>query len=507
MIRNTGIGPSRRSLLTGGAALATTALLLSRSHRVDAAADPHLTAGPARVRLRDAPAPETDVWAYDGSVPGPTIRVRQGEKVHVAVENRLQEDTTVHWHGVRVPNAMDGVPYLTQRPIAPGETFVYELAPPDAGTFWYHPHQRSFVQVGRGLYGAFIVEEATAIVVDRDLTWMLGDWRLGADASINDDFGNRMDMSMSGRVGTTVTVNGRLPQPLAVRGGERIRLRLINAANARIFALTFAGHRPWVVALDGQPVTPHEPEDGRIVLGPAMRADIVMDMTGRAGERFAITDGFYPQFTYRLLEIAYADEPLRGHAIEASIALPRNPLAEPDLAAAERHEIVLGGGMMMGGDMMGGGGMMDGMMGGGMMGGGGMTDGMMGGGMMGGGDMMSGGDMMGANSDHIWTINGVSATEHTHEPLLFLKRGRSYVFALQNNTAFHHPIHLHGHSFRVMSRNGVPARLMEWRDTVLIAPKERVEIAFVADNPGDWMIHCHILEHQAGGMMATARVE
>jgi FtsP/CotA-like multicopper oxidase with cupredoxin domain len=451
-----------------------------------APSDLRLTAGPARVQLRDAPSPATDVWAYDGAVPGPTIRVRQGETVRIAVENRLAEETTVHWHGVRVPNAMDGVPHLTQKPIAPGETFTYEFSAPDAGTFWYHPHQRSFEQVGRGLYGAFIVEEAAPITVDRDLTWMLGDWRLGPDASINDDFGNHMDMSMSGRVGTTVTVNGRLPQPLVARHGERIRLRLINAANARIFALTFAGHRPRIVALDGQPVTPHEPEDGRIVLGPAMRADLVMDMTGRPGERLAVIDGFYPQFTYRLLEIAYADQPLRDHAIEATIKLPRNPLSEPDLKAADRHEIVLGGGMMMGGDMMGGGGMMDGMMNGGMMG---------------------GGDMMGANSDHIWTINGVSATEHTHEPLLPLKRGRSYVFALQNNTAFHHPIHLHGHAFRVMSRNGVPTRFMEWRDTVLAAPKERVEIAFVADNPGDWMIHCHILEHQAAGMMATVRVE
>src|SRR5262249_4701625 len=148
----------------------------------------------------------------------------------------------------------------------------------------------------------------------------------------------------------------------AVRSGERIRLRLINAANARIFALTFAGHRPWIVALDGQPVTPHEPDDGRIVLGPAMRADLVIDMSGRPGARFAITAGSYPQFAYRLLEMGYPAEPLRNHAIEASIELPPNPLSEPDLSAAERHEIVLGGGMMMGG-----GGMMDG----GMMGGGG----------------------------------------------------------------------------------------------------------------------------------------
>jgi len=482
MISTIGMARSRRSLFTGGAALATTALLSGRSLRADAAADLHLTAGPARIPLRDLPSPETEVWAYDGSVPGPTLRFRQGEIARIAVENRLAEETTVHWHGVRVPNPMDGVPYVTQKPIAPGETFAYEFRVPDAGTFWYHPHERSFEQVARGLYGAFIVEEPTPIAVDRDLTWVLGDWRLGGDASINDDFGNHMDVSMGGRIGTTVTVNGHVPGPFAVRAGERVRLRLINAATARIFAPAFAGHRPWIIALDGQPVEPHEPEDGRIVLGPAMRADLVMDMTGRAGERFAITDGFYPQFTYRLLEIAYAEAPLRDHAIEASIKLSPNPLSEPDLTAAERREIVLGGGMMMGGGMMSGGDMM-------------------------GDGMMGGGDMMGANGDHIWTINGVSATEHTHEPLLFLKRGRSYVFALQNNTGFHHPIHLHGHSFRVIARNGDPTRYREWRDTVLVAPKERVEVAFVADNPDDWMLHCHILDHQAGGMMATVRVE
>jgi FtsP/CotA-like multicopper oxidase with cupredoxin domain len=120
---------------------------------------------------------------------------------------------------------------------------------------------------------------------------------------------------------------------------------------------------------------------------------------------------------------------------------------------------------------------------------------------MGGGGMMQG--MMGGA---MWTINGVAATEHVHEPLLFLKRGRSYLFAIRNETEFHHPIHLHGHAFRVVSRNRQPTRYGEWQDTVLVPPRESAEIAFVADNPGDWMIHCHILDHQAAGMMATVRV-
>ena len=139
----------------------------------------------------------------------------------ITVENRLAEETTVHWHGLRVPNAMDGVPHLTQRPIAPGETFVYEFDVPDAGTYWYHPHQRSFEQVGRGLYGPLIVEEREPIQVDRDVTWVLDDWRLLPDAQISDDFGNFMDASHNGRVGNTVTVNGRIPETFAVRAGER----------------------------------------------------------------------------------------------------------------------------------------------------------------------------------------------------------------------------------------------------------------------------------------------
>ena len=106
----------------------------------------------------------------------------------------------------------------------------------------------------------------------------------------------------------------------------------------------------------------------------------------------------------------------------------------------------------------------------------------------------------------MWTINGVAATGPAMEPFLTLDRGRSYVLSLQNDTAWFHPIHLHGHSFRVIARNGASTRYREWRDTVLIAPRESADIAFVADNPGDWMIHCHILDHQEGGMMGVIQV-
>src|SRR3546814_8508498 len=124
----------------------------------------------------------TAVWTYDGRVPGAEIRVRQGDRLRVLVTNRLSEETTVHWHGIRVPNAMDGVPHLTQKPIGVGEIFTYEFDLPDAGTYWYHPHQRSHEQVGRGLYGALIVEERAPIQVDLSFPFFLVDWRLRPDA-------------------------------------------------------------------------------------------------------------------------------------------------------------------------------------------------------------------------------------------------------------------------------------------------------------------------------------
>lgn len=163
---------------------------------------------------------ETPVWGYNGIIPGTEIRVRQGERIRITAVNDLDEETTVHWHGVRTPHAMDGVPHLTQRPIAPGETFVYEFGAIDAGTFWYLPHQRSFEQVGRGLYGALIIEEANPVRVDREVTWILDDWRLTRSAVISDNFGNRHDMMHNGRIGNTVTINGAAPEDFIVRRGD-----------------------------------------------------------------------------------------------------------------------------------------------------------------------------------------------------------------------------------------------------------------------------------------------
>ena len=398
-----------------------------------------LRAAPAEQLLVGAANPKTSLWAYGGSVPGPELRFRQGERLRIEVENALPVDTTVHFHGIRLPNAMDGVPHLTQSPIAKnGGRFVYEFDLPDAGTYWYHPHLGSPEQVDRR--------------------------RLDREARITTDFMSFMDASHAGRIGNTVTVNGSIRESFAVRAGERIRLRLINASNARIYGLRFEGHEPSVIALDGHPVSPHKAE--RVVLGPAMRADLILDCASAPGSRHRVIDDFYQRRAYRLLDLQYLDEKPVKAAFPDVPALAPNPVAAPNLASAERHRVVFGGGMM--------------------------------------GAMPSQREHRGM----FWTVNGTVLPEgHEHPaPMLTLARGKSYVMELVNDTSWHHPIHLHGHVFRVLTRNGRPVEGGEWGDTVLVDPDSRAEIAFVADNPGDWMFHCHVLEHQASGMMAVVRV-
>ncbi|MDX1066893.1 multicopper oxidase domain-containing protein, partial [Sinorhizobium medicae] len=298
--------------------------------------------------------------------------------------------------------------------------------------------------------------------------------------------GNRMEAAMSGRVGNTVTLNGGGSEAESFRAGERVRLRLVNASLARIMGLRFEGHRPVIVAVDGQPCDPHEPEAGRVLLGPAMRVDIVLDLEGEPGRRYDLVDDFYDGLSYRLTQLVYDERPpMREHASDAPRELPRNPLPEPDMASAERHTLTLQGGMMS----MGGISSMGGMMGGGMMGG------------------MHG--MMGMGGGPVWAINGMSMAGDGHagmKPALTFQRGRSVVLVLRNETAWWHPMHFHGHSLRVLSRNGKSVPHRQWQDTVLMAPKDVVEVAFVADNPGDWMLHCHVVDHQMSGMMTVLRV-
>lgn len=470
------IRPSRRALLLGFAGASLCSLLDVPFARAAKDQPIRLKAGPAEIDVLGEGQQKTAVWAYGQRVPGPELRYRQGDRLAVLLDNGIAQPTTVHWHGLRLPNAMDGVPGLTQAAVEPGETFLYEFDLPDAGTFWYHPHVKSSEQVGRGLYGPLIVEETKPPVVDRDVTWVLDDWRLGEDGQIHDSFHNMHDMSHAGRIGNLASLNGVNSDRFAVRAGERLRLRLINAANARSFALSFEGHAPQIIALDGQPVRGFASALGRVALGPGQRADLIVDMTGKPGAQFAVSDDYYGRSPYQFLTLDYEDAPpLREHPLDQPVELATNPIAVPDYGSATVTPVTVSGGAM-----------------------GGLRQASY------KGQEMSLRELAGLGK--IWAINGIVADPSSPQPMFEFKQGQTERLVFKNETAWPHPIHLHGHVFRILSRNGTPVESEIWSDTVLLDPDEVVEAIFVADNPGDWLLHCHVLEHHEAGMATSIRV-
>ena len=426
----------------------------------------HARSGTARLAPPDYP--ETPIWGYDGRVPGPTIRVRQGQRVVRRFVNGLPQPSTVHWHGIRLDNAMDGAPELTQPVVQPGGEFLYDFAPPDAGTWWYHSHHRTFEQMARGLYGALVVEEPDAPEVDREEVLLLDDWRLAEDASIHDSIGALHDWAHAGRIGNWITVNGEGEWSRDTSRFERLRLRLVNAANARIFSLALKNLEGWVVALDGQPL-PTPEEAGRLVLAPGQRADLIVDVVAGEGEEAFLVS------REREESYALAVFPVRSRSRDARLPapapLPPNPLpALGGIAQARRETLRMDGGAM-----------------------GRMRQAMLGGRSMGVRDL--------AAQGKVWALNGLA--EMPDVPLLTARRGETVRLAMINDTAWPHAMHLHGHHFRAIASDGAVGPL---RDTVLVDRGETVEIAFVADNPGDWMLHCHMPEHSISGMMTWFRV-
>ncbi|MHB1304719.1 MAG: multicopper oxidase family protein [Acidiphilium sp.] len=465
----------RRSLLKLSGAAASAAVLpwaMPADAAIGATIATDLRPAPAKAAILGVAHPKTDVLAYNGTVSGPVVTMRQGAPFRSTVTNGLDQATTVHWHGIRLPNAMDGVPFLTQKPIRPGADFRYAFTPPDAGTFWYHPHEHTAHQMGRGMAGALIVQEPQPPPFDRDLLWVLQDWAFEPNDQFVPGFDTPMEAAMSGRIGSVVTINGVVPEPIPVRAGERIRVRLVNACLARFMAPRFAGHRVTVVALDGQPCHPFAPPDGQVVIAPAQRVDLQLDTTGEPGRDYPVIDDFYGRrAAYRLATLAYTKrQPLRRSLPAQPIVLPPNPVPKPDLANPVRHRLTIVGGMMGGGGMMGMGMMADG------------------------------------KFASIWGIEDGSRTSNGMAPIFTIPLGRTALLTLENRTAFWHPMHLHGYSYTVLSRNGVKEPYPHLRDTVILRPKDTVEIAFAANNPGDWMFHCHVIEHQANGLMTVIRV-
>jgi len=450
------ITTSRRELLIGGSALALAAIW----QRADAAISPEprvLTARAGSARLLGQDKPATQIWGFEGAAPGPVLRVRQGEELAISFANQLPQASAIHWHGIRNDNRMDGVPGLTQAAVEPGGKFSYRFTPPDAGTFWYHPHEHSFEQVPRGLTGALIVEEREPPRTDQDLVLLINDWRLDGAGQMMEGFGSRHDQVHAGRLGNHLTVNGQPFAPIPVRINERVRLRLINACSARVLKLLLEGAAPKLIAVDGQPVGPTTNYGEVLTLGPGNRVDLILDVVGEPGGQIALAETSGERLELGVLQI-HPTEQARMEPLIAPVALKPNTLSMPDRDGALTVPLVMTGGAASETD----------------------TSVMMG-------------------SGPVWQFNG-TAGMMMGQPLFRAARGRTAMVRFENHTAWPHAMHVHGHHFRLLERTGGPAPQPFWWDTLLVQPGETSVIGFVADNPGKWMLHCHMLDHQASGM-------
>ena len=247
-----------------------------------------LEARQGSLQLLPEPAKATAVWGFDGEVPGPLLRYKKGEEVKIRLVNKLDQPTSLNWHGVRIVNGMDGTGGLTQEPVPPGGSFDYRFTPPDSGLFWYHPQVLPFAreQQGRGLYGVMIVDEPEPPQVDRDMLVVLDDWKLDGKGQIA-DFDTAQD---AGRIGSLVTVNARaVPVDQMLLPSSRLRLRIVNAADARFMVIAFNGVTPLIFAVDSQPCEAFEPARRTIPLGPGARFDVMFDLPADAGADANVT--------------------------------------------------------------------------------------------------------------------------------------------------------------------------------------------------------------------------
>jgi suppressor of ftsI len=417
-----------------------------------------LTAAPARLSL--VPGVETEVFAYNGRSPGPTLEVREGDRVVVRFRNDLPEPTTVHWHGLHLPFDADGSPF---HPVAPGAEHTYEFTIPHgtAGTYWYHPHphHRTGYQVGRGLYGAIIVRAADDPLAHLpDKLLILSDNRLTADGAIDLPARNspagHLDAE-NGREGSLLFINGQQSPTVRIRSGEVQRWRVINASGARVYRLALPGHTLLHVGSDGG-LFEHPVEVEELVLANGERAELLVRGVGRPGESVALQslpyDRYVPQTrpqdwnrTLELLTLEYTHEaPVRAPALPATLRhVP--PL---DTSAVSVRRVVV------------------------------MTQGLLNGQAM--------------NMSRVDKVAELGATE---------------IWEIENLVGMDHPFHLHGFQFQLLDRNGVPEPQRKWKDTVNLPKHQSARFIVRFDNhAGKWMFHCHILSHEDDGMMGVLEI-
>ncbi len=402
----------------------------------------------------------SDMMLYNAQSPGPMLIAKKSEMLEIRFKNKLSEPTTIHWHGIRNINEMDGVPELTQAAVEPGEEFIYRFPVNDAGTFWYHAHNKAWYQVAKGLYGPLIVLDKGERLDTSNIVLVADDWRLDNSYQIDEDsFGSLHDWSHGGRLGNWLTINGKSQPEITIARTGTIRLRLINAANARVmqFALDGRGEME-VVAIDGAPCTPFRLKD--ITLGPAQRLDIIISADDAtrlmeiSGRQPIIAADFLPEKDNKVKQAFLPDK---------QAWYPR-----PDITHARQIDIDMQGGAM-----------------------GNLTQAEF------NGEKLSLRELA-QKHNKLWALNGVVGS-YAHM-LADVKLNEIIVLNVYNDSQWPHAMHLHGQHFWVRTKEFNNAPFWILRDTYLMQPSEKAQLIFVADNPGMWLFHCHMLEHHAAGM-------
>ncbi|WP_052756016.1 multicopper oxidase family protein [Paenibacillus durus] len=405
-----------------------------------------------------APGVTQAVWTYNGTVPGQEIRVTQGDFVRITLKNELSVPVTIHWHGYPVPDGSDGVPGLTQDAVKPGETYTYGFSADVAGTYWYHSHQESSAQVDKGLYGALIVEPKSSEQPDKDFTLILDEWmNAGGDAHSAHGSAGMSDEEMMAAMYNIYTVNGKsgsLITPLETKPGDTVRLRFINAGY-RSHGIHIPGEFR-VVSTDGQDIAePAVLKDQIVTIAPGERYDV--ELTIDSQKDFTIDAHDNNKYNDQLV-IPVKVSGSNGEKMEvqhdqltAFDLLKYGKPAESELSKVQKFALEYTAVLN---------------------------------------SKMNGNQL-------VYTINDKVFSEL---PALQVKTGDYVKLTFENKSAVDHPMHVHGHFFQVLEKNGVKVESTVMKDTVLVKPGEKIVVAFKADNPGNWMIHCHELHHAAGGM-------
>ncbi|MEM9422377.1 MAG: multicopper oxidase family protein [Pseudomonadota bacterium] len=384
--------------------------------------------------------------------------------IYIYIENNLSVDTSIHWHGQRVVNAVDGVPGLTQAPIKPGETFHQTISFPDPGTYWYHPHLDSQEAVGRGLISPLIIEEEEPIAVDHDLTALVSRHIVGANGKVLSDFGEVFPSRWPKGTKNTWFINGRKLMEGTARAGETVRLRIINGSTMWPFFTELPDFEVFVAAIDGHPLSSPIPLPRSYALWPGQRYDLLFTVPDCS---FSLDTGVgFSLLNMHVIGKVDAPRPLPR--------LPTNPIAPIDLQNAKTIPLKITRREQSGFEKARAAVMTK----------------------MGKQD----------NTGMDWFFNGATLTEASlcsggAAPLFHARKGQTVRIKMENTRINVHPMHLHGHSCFTISPNGEVIDYGAVRDTVNLLGNSKIEIAFVADNPGRWMLHCHDLRHQAQGMM------